>query len=160
MIQSFTSFEVFSNYISQWLITLVTAKRVIAAVLPIQFLSLGKPRLALPLTVLTSLYFFASICPHLVQYRLITYPSNLHPWYTREHEFFEQSWMPHTSSIHQIIPFRINVIAASSLILSINRSQAHIHHLSTRDTLKQQASQRIGLLLGPFIYRLEASTTS
>ncbi|CAF2986944.1 unnamed protein product [Rotaria sp. Silwood2] len=139
------------NYVSLWLTAFVTVERAIAATLPAQFLSFRKPKSAVFLCVLLSTFVFASMYPHLNQYKLINHSSNLHPWCILENESNEQSFMQYISLIHQISPFCINVIAALVIIISIDRSKAHIHQCSALDTLKQQARQQKDLLLGPFI---------
>ncbi|CAF2757923.1 unnamed protein product [Rotaria sp. Silwood2] len=93
------------NYVSLWLTAFVTVERAIAATLPAQFPSFRKPKSAVFLSVLLSTFVFASMYPHLNQYKLINHSSNLHPWCILENESNEQSFMQYISLIHQISSF-------------------------------------------------------
>ncbi|CAF2106989.1 unnamed protein product [Rotaria magnacalcarata] len=139
------------NYISLWLMALVTVERAMTALFPTLFNSFGKPKSAAFLSVLLFIFVLASNYPHLNQYKLINHPSSLHPWCIRENESNGQSSIHYISLIHQISPFCINFIAALAIIVSISRSKAHIHHNRVRDTFKQQARKKKDLLIGPFV---------
>ena len=138
-------------FITLWLMAFITVDRAAAANYPQYFRRLGRPRVAVLLSILTSALVFTSMHPQIKLYKLIRHP--LHDYHSciRQIQADENEYTHYIQLLHQILPFIINLIAALLIILAISRSKARAHHLTARYAFQKQISKRKDLVIGPVI---------
>ena len=137
--------------LSFWLMSFVTAERAMGVIFVKRFQLLRTPKWAFTLSALISVLIFSSLSYHIVCYRLVSKPDDVHSWCVLEIPPNHATLIQYTSLAFRIIPFIVNILAALAIIIGTGFSKARVHRIPQHNALATQIRQRIDLLLAPFV---------
>jgi hypothetical protein len=138
------------SYFSSWLLALISVERALSVRFPLRYRFIQSGKVAILTSVIIGICLCSSLYPQIDQYKLIAAP-NSDIWCVQETSAHQQTLFQTLFISHQLVPFMINVLAASVIIITVGLSKAASHHLPHRLTVAEQARKRVDLLLGPFI---------